>query len=182
MEAQRLFESIPWRGDELVLDVGCGRGLLLVEAAKRLSRGRAVGVDIWSAKDLWGNSREAALENAEILGVRDRVEVRSADARRLPFEDASIDVVVSSIVIHNLKGKRAKQNALEEMVRVLRPGGRMAIIDIMGTWAYRNALVRAGMEDVRRTLTQPLFIPGAARVTALKPRQQQPASTTDRRA
>jgi uncharacterized membrane protein YdjX (TVP38/TMEM64 family) len=109
------------------------------------------------------------------------VEVRSADARTLPFEDASIDVVVSSIVIHNIKGKRARQRALEEMVRVLRPGGRMAIIDIMGTRAYKKAIVRAGMEDVRRTLTPPLFIPGAARVTALKPRQQQPAPTNDRR-
>src|SRR5215208_5553655 len=48
-ECERLLDSIPWRGDEIVLDVGCGRGLLLVGAAKRLRTGRAVGVDIWQS-------------------------------------------------------------------------------------------------------------------------------------
>jgi len=54
-ERERLLDSIPWRGDEIVLDVGCGRGLLLVGAAKRLRTGRAVGVDIWQSKDQSGN-------------------------------------------------------------------------------------------------------------------------------
>src|SRR5690348_3016765 len=44
---ERLLNLIPWRGDEMVLDVGCGRGLLLVAAARRLTTGKATGVDIW---------------------------------------------------------------------------------------------------------------------------------------
>src|ERR1700732_837604 len=44
---ERLLETIPWRGDEVVLDVGCGRGLMLIGAAHRLTSGKAVGVDIW---------------------------------------------------------------------------------------------------------------------------------------
>ena len=71
----RLLDSLPWQGDEAVLDVGCGRGLLLIGAAKRLTTGKAVGVDIWQAEDLSGNRPEATQENARLEGVSDRVEV-----------------------------------------------------------------------------------------------------------
>src|SRR5216683_6809807 len=54
-----LLDQVPWRGDEVVLDVGCGRGLLLVGAAQRLTTGKAVGVDLWQGADLSGNRREA---------------------------------------------------------------------------------------------------------------------------
>src|SRR5579871_678286 len=48
----RMLDSLPWRGDEQVLDIGCGRGLMLIGAAKRLTSGRAMGVDIWRPQDL----------------------------------------------------------------------------------------------------------------------------------
>jgi cyclopropane fatty-acyl-phospholipid synthase-like methyltransferase len=51
----RLLDGLELRGDETVLDVGCGRGLLLIGAAKRLTTGKAPGVDIWQAEDLSGN-------------------------------------------------------------------------------------------------------------------------------
>src|SRR5262245_40390207 len=49
-ERERLLDRVTWRGDEQVLDVGCGRGLLLVGAAKRLASGVATGVDLWQAE------------------------------------------------------------------------------------------------------------------------------------
>ena len=52
----RMLAQVPWTGNEWVLDVGTGRGLLLIGAAKRLTAGRAVGIDIWSTKDLSGNA------------------------------------------------------------------------------------------------------------------------------
>ena len=51
----RVLDGLKLRGDETVLDVGCGRGLLLIGAARRLTTGKAVGVDIWQAEDRVGN-------------------------------------------------------------------------------------------------------------------------------
>src|SRR5262245_56420349 len=58
----QILAPIPWRGDERVVDVGCGRGLLLIGAARRLSTGRAVGLDRWVAGAVTGNRPEAALD------------------------------------------------------------------------------------------------------------------------
>ena len=107
-DRERLLDAISFGGAERVLDVGRGRGLMLIGAAKRLTPGgggRAVGVDIWQAEDLSGNWPEATLENARLEGVLDRVEVKTADMRKLPFDDASFEVVVSSKAIHNVYSK-----------------------------------------------------------------------------
>ena len=101
-EREKLISLIDWRGDEQVLDVGCGRGLLLIGAARRLTTGKATGIDIWQTEDLSGNKAEATLENARLEGVADRVEVRTVDMRKMPFEDAMFDIVVSRAAIHNL--------------------------------------------------------------------------------
>jgi hypothetical protein len=66
-------------------DLGCGRGAVLIEAARRLPTGRAVGADLWSGKDQSGNSPDATLANAAAAGVADRVEVHTADMTALPF-------------------------------------------------------------------------------------------------
>ena len=115
----QLIESLSLRGDESVLDVGCGRGLLLVAVAKRLTTGKAVGVDIWSAKDQTDNRPEATWANARAEGVADRVEVKDGDARWLPFQDGTFDVVVSSLVLHDIRDSNEREQTIREMVRVL---------------------------------------------------------------
>jgi len=109
---ERLLDLLPWKGDERVLDVGCGRGLMLIGAAKRLTSGKATGVDIWQAVDLTGNQPEPTLENARREGVADRVDVETADMRRQPFPDATFDVIVSCAAIHNLRGHADRAQAL----------------------------------------------------------------------
>src|SRR5579871_1972349 len=70
---EQLLDQLALKGDEKVLDVGCGRGLLAVGAAKRLKTGKVTGVDVWNPEVLSGNSAEAARENAKTEGVADRV-------------------------------------------------------------------------------------------------------------
>jgi SAM-dependent methyltransferase len=147
---ERLLDRIAWRGDETALDVGCGRGLLLVAAARRLPRGKAVGIDVWQAEDLTGNRPEATLENARLEGVADRVEVRTADMREVPFPDGTFDTVVSNVAIHNLYQPAERARAIAEIARVLKPGGQALINDIRHGDEYAAAFAKHGCADVRR--------------------------------
>jgi len=149
-ERERLLDRVPWRGTERVLDVGCGRGLMLVGAAKRLNTGHATGIDIWRSEDLSRNRPEAPLENARREGVEGRVEVETADMRDLPFDDASFDVVVSSAAIHNLYAAPDRAKAIAEIARVLRPGGRAVIDDIRHGPEYAKAFAASGCARVDR--------------------------------
>lgn len=145
-----LLDRLALRGDERILDIGCGRGAVLLMAAERLTTGRAVGVDLWKKGDQSGNAREATERNAAAEGVADRVELRTADMTALPFEDGSFDVVVSSLAIHNVKGRAGRDRAIEEAVRVLGPGGRLMIADLWATREYSSHLATLSMTDVSR--------------------------------
>lgn len=68
----------------------------------------------------------------------------------LPFEDNSFDVVVSSLAIHNIRGSAGREKAVNEAVRVLRPGGRLLIADMRGTRQHEVQLAKIGMNDVAR--------------------------------
>jgi SAM-dependent methyltransferase len=164
----RILESLDLKGDEQVLDVGCGKGLLLIGAAKKLSMGKAVGIDIWRGVDQSGHSPALTLENARRERVEDRVEVRNADARDIPFENSRFDVVLSGLVIHNIP-RQERARALEEMVRVLKPGGKLAIFDIWGIGDYAKVLRRLGIEEARLSYTVPLFLSPTRLLTATKP-------------
>jgi SAM-dependent methyltransferase len=148
-ERERLLGFISWRGDEKVLDVGCGRGLMLVGAARRLKTGSATGVDIWQAEDLSGNHADVPLQNAELEGVRDRVSVQTADMRSLPFEDGTFDVITSRAAIHNLYSASDRATAIREIARVMKPGGRAVIADIRHIPEYEREFKANGCADVR---------------------------------
>jgi ubiquinone/menaquinone biosynthesis C-methylase UbiE len=145
-----LLDKLGLRGDERILDLGCGRGAVLLMAAQRLTTGRAVGVDLWRSVDQSGNSAEATRRNAIAEGVADRVELHTGDMTALPFADNSFDLVVSSLAIHNISGRAGREKAVDEAVRVLRPGGRLMIADIRGTRQHQAQLAQIGMSDVTR--------------------------------
>jgi arsenite methyltransferase len=145
-----ILRQLGLRGDERVLDVGCGRGAVLLQVARLVPRGHAVGIDIWRTQDQSGNSVGAARRNAELEGVADRVELNTADMTAMPFEDDSFDLVLSSLATHNVSGGENRRRAIDEATRVLKPGGRLVIADIAHTARYAARLRERGMQDVER--------------------------------
>src|SRR5690349_15047301 len=80
-ERETLFDILHLNGNEQILDIGCGRGLLLNGIARRLKNGKAVGIDLWHNEDQSHNSPDATRANAHAEGVADRIEVKTADMR-----------------------------------------------------------------------------------------------------
>ena len=165
----RILARLKLRGDETVLDVGCGHGLLLIAAAKLLPRGRAVGIDLWSQWQQSENSREATLRNAELEGVAHRVSVHDGDMRKMPFADGSFGAAVAHFAIHNIANSEGRREAIREIVRTLNQGGQVAISDLHGADLYADELRKAGMTDVAISDLSFWTFPPARIVTARKP-------------
>ncbi|HUR62644.1 MAG TPA: class I SAM-dependent methyltransferase [Candidatus Thermoplasmatota archaeon] len=163
-----LLAALDLRGGERLLDVGCGRGLLLIGAAKRLARGQAVGIDLWSRVDQSGNSPEATMENARREGVVDRIKIHTGDMRDMPFPDGAFDAVVSNLALHNLP-QAARPQALAEIARVTRQGGLVALADFRDTKAHAAGLLGSGFTEVRRSRPVAWTFPPVRIVTARKP-------------
>ena len=147
---ERILDELHLRGDERVLDVGCGRGAVLTAVASRLRTGRVTGVDRWITRDQSGNAHEVTLRNAVLEGTADRIDVGTGDMRALPFPDATFDLVVSSLAIHNISSNAERARAVTEAWRVLKPGGRLVIADIRATHLYATTVAALGATDLMR--------------------------------
>ena len=146
------------------LDIGCGRGLVLLKTAqlkKNLSESPllqqitispAYAVDLFIKGDQTGNSPEATYDNAASMGVVDQVVLHTADFTRLPFQDMTFSLVTASLSIHNVD-KTARQQAIIEAARVVRSGGYLLILDLMGyLGGYATILKSLGWTDVETEL------------------------------
>jgi ubiquinone/menaquinone biosynthesis C-methylase UbiE len=125
----RLLQLAQLKNGDLVLDVGTGTGWLAIRCALAVEGGQIIGVDITPEM-----LAQAAL-NAEKVGVREKVQFGLASAMDLPYPDHHFDVVLSSLALHHT----TLPQALAEMVRVLKPGGRLAIADMGAPPAWRSA-------------------------------------------
>lgn len=124
----RIAKLLELKGNEYVLDVGTGTGRTAVQIAKRLTTGRLVGIDIWDTMELGGNSPERAYKNAEIEGVKDKVEFKFGNVLEIPFDDV-FDIVTCSSVLNNLPGEKNRTQALKEIFRVLKPKGKCMLLE-----------------------------------------------------
>jgi len=125
----RLLQLAQPNNGDSVLDVGTGTGWMAIRCALEMAEGQIIGVDITPEM-----LAQAAL-NAENVGVKERIQFALASAMSLPYPDNQFDVVLSSLALHHTKVGQS----LEEMVRVLKPGGRIAIADMGAPSAWRSA-------------------------------------------
>lgn len=173
-----LLADLRLHGDEYALDMGCGRGAVLAMLARLLPRGHVVGLDLWRTEDQSGNNPEVTRRNLVAEGVAERCELKTGDMLAMPFEDNTFDVVVSSLAIHNIDERDLRKHsrrlqAVSEAARVLKPGGRLVITDLLWTRRYAQRLHELDMHNVQqRSLGWRFWYApflGADLVTATKP-------------
>lgn len=143
-----MLGKVKWTGNETVLDVGTGRGLFMNGAAKKLTTGKSIGIDIWNQEDLSGNTVENAYINAGLENVTGKIDIKNEDVRQMSFADNSFDVVFSMYCLHNIEEKTGQEKACVEIARVLKPGGKVLIGDFVPTHDYAAWFAKAGLTVV----------------------------------
>jgi ubiquinone/menaquinone biosynthesis C-methylase UbiE len=166
---ERVLDRLGLRGDEDIVDLGTGRGLMLLGAAVRVPRGTGTGIDLWRSVDQAGSRPEKFIANAQALGVADRVRLITGDMSSPPLPDASADAVLACLSIHNIHDRAKRRATITAAARLLRPGGRLAIIDFAKTRQYAADAQAAGLIDVTRSGPTPMMWPPVRVVTARKP-------------
>jgi SAM-dependent methyltransferase len=141
----KMISMIDWKGNEKVLDIGTGRGLLMIGAAKKLTLGKSIGIDIWNSEDMHSNTYKNTMRNAELEGVLEKVEVRNEDVRSMSFPKDTFDVVLSNLCIHNIPAKDGREKACREIARVLKPNGTAIICDKSYTKEYGEIFAMEGL-------------------------------------
>lgn len=155
--ASSMIEDMKWTGKEKVLDVGCGRGLLTIMAARKATSGEVLGIDIWSQEQLSENTIEAATENAGTERVLDRVRFQDGDATDLRFGPGCFDKIVSSFCLHAIGSRTERDKAVVNLIKLLRSGGEIAILDILHTREYMIVFEQQGLKNIRRSPMKLLY-------------------------
>lgn len=123
-----LLSHLTWDGRGRLLDIGCGAGALTLRCAKQYPDAQLTGMDYWGAE--WNYAKEQCEKNAEIEGVKDRVQFQKGDAAHLDFPDESFDAAVSNFVFHEVHFAKDKRDVVREALRVVKKGGSFAFQDM----------------------------------------------------
>jgi len=149
----RILASADLGDGAVVVDVGAGTGLLALAAAERAGTVWAVDVSPAMGRHLEAVAAVSGLHNVHVI---------TASAVALPLEDASADAVVSNYCYHHLTDPQ-KRLALAEAHRVLRPGGRLVVGDMMFRVRLTDARDRQVLREKSRAMLR-MGVPGAVRL------------------
>lgn len=144
-QRERIINFQNWKGDEQVLDVGTGLGLLMIGVAKKLTTGKSFGIDIFNTYDLSDNSIEQTKINAKLENVLQKVEILKENILKTNFKDDNFDVIISNLCLHNLNKKDERRQACKEIYRILKPNGKAIISDYKKTNEYKAMFEKLGM-------------------------------------
>lgn len=144
-QRERILNLHSWLGDETVLDVGTGLGLLMIGAAKRLNTGKSYGIDIYNAEDLSNNTMGQTKLNTAIEKVSEKTIILNENIIKTSFPDNTFDVIVSNLCLHNIYNEVERQDACKEIHRILKPDGIAIISDFKHTSEYRKVFQSLGM-------------------------------------
>ncbi|MFX0077884.1 MAG: class I SAM-dependent methyltransferase [Candidatus Hermodarchaeota archaeon] len=114
-------------GDERILVVGCRTGRVAIELAKLLTTGQVTGIDIFEQVDKDAPNQPS--ENARIEGVENKVNFQYGDPTNIPFEDTTFDILTMDNMLHEIEEEELKIQALSEAYRVLKPEGRLVMLE-----------------------------------------------------
>jgi SAM-dependent methyltransferase len=141
-----------WDGRGKVLDIGTGSGRAAIEIAKYFPEAHVVGMDLWSKGwRFFGVSRTQAEDNARIESVSNRCVFQQGSALDMPFEDGEFQLVVSSLVFHEIR-VRDRTELFKEAIRVVAPGGIFVILDTFNSLdrAYKTGNVSELLEKIEK--------------------------------
>jgi SAM-dependent methyltransferase len=166
-----IIQRIDWDGRGRALDIGCGNGALAIKVAKKYPGALVTGIDYWGGK--WDYAIGTCIKNADVEGVKDRMEFQKASASKLPFEDGYFDLAVSNFVFHEVQDTKDKREVVKEALRVVRKGGNFVFQDLFlvkGLYGDPDDLVNTikswGVENVELINTSNQdFIPRALKLS-----------------
>ena len=124
IDTVKFFQELDLKKGTAFLDVACGRGAYSLAAAEIIGQdGRIVAVDLWEEGIL------TLREEAASKGIQNITAYASDVAQKIPIEDNCVDVCLMATVLHDLVADKIEQQVLKEIVRVMKSGGTLAIVE-----------------------------------------------------
>lgn len=128
------------------LDMGCGRAAVAIMTAQQFPGVSVEGVDLWRSVNQSGNTPAAANANVAANALQGQIRITTGDMTSLPYPDSVFDLVTASMSVHNIPTEAGRAAAIGEAWRVLRPDGRLVILDILRIGEYERQLIKLGAD------------------------------------